>query len=53
MDSPAGFDQRWIDPLFAIRCPVVCAPELRRELSALGGSFLADMISLPAGTRPR
>lgn len=32
-------------PLYAIRCPIVCAPELRSYLGALGVNQLADLIA--------
>jgi hypothetical protein len=53
MDSQAGFDQRWIDPLFAIRCPVVCAPELRRYVRALGPDSLVGLLDCRPATAKR
>jgi hypothetical protein len=45
--SPGGFQAEDVAgiALFAIRCPIVCAPALRPYVAALGASRLADLIA--------
>ena len=46
-DIPGGLREgaaRRIKFLFAIRCPVVCAPNLRAAARALGPDALVDMV---------
>jgi len=48
LDAPSRSSSRLRDslrvlPLFALRCPVVCAPELRAYIRGIGADALADM----------
>ncbi len=51
--EPPGYERTHLGPggrlnvdfLFAIRCPLVCSPELRPYVTALGTAALADMLS--------